>query len=227
MAHGADVNSMKKNLTPIMLAIRNTKYSMTKLLLGVGADISIQCKTPPALHCAVYFKNSALVSLLLENGCNIDLIDSNNETPLHIAVKWAHESMVELLVTHKANIDAKDKNNYTPLHHAILIGHYAITSFLIQHGVNIEAKSKPDLKTPLFFACEKGREEIVSLLIENGADTTVVDKDGKTLLEVATKNNFYQISTMLGANTTEEDIIKTENSEDNDDDDMPNVEQDF
>jgi ankyrin repeat protein len=48
---------------------------------------------------------------------------------------------------------------------------------------------KNDGWTPLHHAIQFERENIVSILLENGADPTITNKDGKTPLQIAQDHN--------------------------------------
>ena len=53
--------------------------------------------------------------------------------------------------------------------------------------------------TPLMYASARGNAQMVELLIRNGADVTIMSKDGDTALELALKMGSTEVA----------DIIKT------------------
>jgi ankyrin repeat protein len=57
-----------------------------------------------------------LVEHLLDMGANVNVSDSQDETPLHYASRLALCDIVEMLITRKADVNAKDKGGVTPLH---------------------------------------------------------------------------------------------------------------
>ena len=52
--------------------------------------------------------------------------------------------------------------------------------------------------TALMRVCYAGFDELVSLLVKNGADVTIKDKDGRTALDYyLVKNNNEEIAALL------------------------------
>ena len=49
-------------------------------------------------------------------------------------------------------------------------GHASIVSRLIEHGANIEAQSERTKDTALSLACSGGRQDVVEVLLKNGAN---------------------------------------------------------
>ena len=47
-------------------------------------------------------------------------------------------------------------------------------------------------KTPLHLACEKGYQDMVELLIQNGSDVKAIDKDGENALSLACTHGRYK-----------------------------------
>jgi molybdopterin converting factor small subunit len=59
---------------------------------------------------------------------------------------------------------------------------------LLKKGANVNAKSSYG-STPLHWASYNGHESTVSFLLENGADPTITNNDGKTPVQVAQEKN--------------------------------------
>jgi ankyrin repeat protein len=51
--------------------------------------------------------------------------------------------------------------------------------------------------TPLFYAVRSNQIEVVKVLLENGADPTVKDTDGNTIMDIAIKKNHMELFTLL------------------------------
>lgn len=55
--------------------------------------------------------------------------------------------------------------------------------------------------TPLFYAVRANQIEVVKVLLENGADLFVCDKDGITILDLAMKKEYGELHTLLKIET--------------------------
>ena len=55
-------------------------------------------------------------------------------------------------------------------HSLATAGHASIVSRLIEHGANIEAQSERTKDTALSLACSGGRQDVVEVLLKNGAN---------------------------------------------------------
>ncbi len=55
--------------------------------------------------------------------------------------------------------------------------------------------------TPLFYAVRSNQIEVVKVLLENGADPTISDKDGLTILDIAIKKECVELITLLKIET--------------------------
>lgn len=128
--------------------------------------------------------NLAILTWLLEHGADPNVRDRSRQTPLSHAAGCAGASAIELLFLHGARID----NN--SLHKAIRRrrGHgsqsqkISILRCLLGHGADINAQEdrieRPYMSqvrltykdiTPLHEAMERGDQEVIQFLLENGA----------------------------------------------------------
>ncbi|RYO91954.1 hypothetical protein DL762_001892 [Monosporascus cannonballus] len=136
---------------------------------------------------------------------NLDIRNSDGETPLWQAADKGDEGMVQLLLARGADSEVRDNYHFqTPLWCSIENGNASILSLLLAHGADVEARNyeyrpasdwKPAdehkyvgtderWRTPLYRAAELGNETIVRLLIENGANTQA-EVNGDTALKRA------------------------------------------
>jgi ankyrin repeat protein len=101
------------------------------------------------------------------------LIRSTNslgETVLHYLAVEGRAEAVELLLKRGAVVDTRDFSNATPLHHAAQLGYVDLVRLLLFHEADVKAVDH-NQETALHFAARsKGAAEIVSLLLQAGAD---------------------------------------------------------
>jgi ankyrin repeat protein len=76
-------------------------------------------------------------------------------------------------------LDSKSPCGSTPLHFACLSDNLKAAKLFVFCGAPINIKNHNG-ETPLHFACRLGSVKLINLLLNNGADPTVVD-NGKSL----------------------------------------------
>lgn len=76
------------------------------------------------------------------------------------------------------------------IHVASYKGHVSVLKLLLQAGAN---KNKIGMlhQTPLLWATNLGRTDVVRALLDVGADKAVKDSRGKTALDIARENKLY------------------------------------
>lgn len=182
------------------------------LLLSLSSGIALGMAQPePALFedfmQAIQDNNLGEVKKLIERKA-VDVNESfaDGQTPLMYAALSDREAIFEYLLKKGANPHATDNSGQTVL--MMAVGNKKIVESLIKRGVDINARDEEG-RTALRSAILAGKPEIVKLLLEHGADATIVTKDGATLLDLAVglkeffsnsptqKRNYLRIINML------------------------------
>ncbi|CAH8451148.1 unnamed protein product [Schistosoma haematobium] len=128
----------------------------------------------------------ALVKCLLENGVNVNLIDTSGRksTPLHFAAGYGRRDVVSLLLDHNADVSARDEGGLIPLHNACSFGHVDVVHLLLSAGSDPNAEDCWNY-TPLHEAAIKGKVEVCILLLQAKANPHARNLDGKTPVDLA------------------------------------------
>lgn len=113
-----------------------------------------------ALECAVDGGNISIMKLMIDNGANIHVDD---DWLLCEAAARHHYHIVTFLVEEGADIHTGDD---FPLFQAVYFGCEDVVRFLIERGANIHARGERALN----IATENGHESIVKYLVEKGAN---------------------------------------------------------
>jgi ankyrin repeat protein len=201
---------------------------MVELLLSQGADINIKNdKGWAPLHFAIFFKQPAIVKLLLdknvdieekvqgvppligavenpeianiliEKGADIKARDGQGWTALFYAVDKGRLDMVKLFLDKGADIHTKSNNGDSLLVHAIDSNQPDIVEFLLQNGLDINERHNIVGTTPLMAAAVMNREKIAAILINKGANITAQLQNGDTALALAIQKGHKNIVKLL------------------------------
>ena len=152
-----------------------------------------------ALHMAVDERTvyPLCVQALLDIGAALDARDVHGRIPLHIASMRGHHRLIKLLAPSPEFFHFKDNNGCTPLYYACKNSRLVcIRRFIFQAPdviCDLMKVANNDGTTPLSVrtdrggtilhaACEKGNINLVTELLEAGADPNVTDKFGFTPL---------------------------------------------
>ena len=83
------------------------------------------------LHHACFYNFMALITLLLNNGADIDIKSAEGDlTPIHFAASAGHKEVAEVLIRKGCNPCAVDINGETPADHARKGGHVELAAML-------------------------------------------------------------------------------------------------
>ncbi|BAS86480.1 Os03g0758400, partial [Oryza sativa Japonica Group] len=65
--------------------------------------------TAPPIHTAASSGKAEIISILLDQGANVDLTTDAGRTALHYAASKGRLNIAETLIAHSANVNKKDK----------------------------------------------------------------------------------------------------------------------
>ncbi|KAF4523418.1 hypothetical protein B566_EDAN007890, partial [Ephemera danica] len=159
-----------------------------------------------ALHLASKDGHVHVVTELLRRGATVDAATKKGNTALHIA---SLEDVVKILVQHEASVNVQSQNGFTPLYMAAQENHDNVDGFTplavaMQQGhdkvvavlLENDTRGKHNI-TPLHVAAKWGKTNMVSLLIEKGANIEAKTRDGLTPLHCAARSGHEQVVDML------------------------------
>ncbi|XP_059045315.1 ankyrin repeat domain-containing protein 27-like [Achroia grisella] len=142
------------------------------------------------LHIACIHGKATIVESLVDMGSNINATDVNDCTPLHYASSRGHQNALLLLLHSGANINQTNIDKNTPLHLSVNNGHMNCVKALIYFAEHSRKKViincvNESGNTPLHLASKWGYEGIARLLIENGAEPSLQNRNHKTAFDYA------------------------------------------
>lgn len=205
MEAGAAVNTISgyNDRTPLHIAVENYEgdaedgCDILRALLGASANTTVLDKhgdTPLSLAMAAQPDHVEIVDTLLKGGASANLVDGNGTPPLHFAISTGCENPATSLLLADADVNTLDAEGNCPLAIAVLSSESSIPELLLAAGADPNIRHRNG-STPLHYAVggtmtmrdggatrtdEGGLfEEIVSLLLNAGADAAAVNGDGQ------------------------------------------------
>ncbi|XP_034549269.1 unconventional myosin-XVI isoform X3 [Notolabrus celidotus] len=196
-------------------------------LLKEGADPNIHTASGGSLlHLCARHDNVFAAELLIERGLNVNLQDEDLWTALHVACVCDHADMVLLLLLAGVNVLLQDVNGNIPLDYATegTETSYILRKHLEENGVDVSSMHTMKMQrsntmlsdvrqlvttggslnqpndegvTLLHIACASGYREVVSVLMDSGADPHPADNNFWTPLHLAAKYGQTSIVSQL------------------------------
>ena len=181
--HKASVNAQTNyGETPIHMAITKGRKNILKILLEKGSGVNLY----NCLFVSITSKNIEIVKMILDAGIRDVHLNGLawKPPPLLMALKEKQMEIAKLLIEKGARVDVFD---------AILMGNQDndqldMIQMLILRGADVTKRHQYWNITPLFYAMDHNLDDIVKLLISHGADTSMKDFDGNSLLHLAVKD---------------------------------------
>lgn len=131
---------------------------------------------------ACLYGNLETVTILIENGADVNYRDNPGFTGLIYACRNGHIDIAKTLIENEADINHEDFNGNTAFIIACNNGHSKIIKILIENGANINHENKFG-NTGLFLACKNGHIDIVKLLIKKGTNINHKNNNNETAFE--------------------------------------------
>lgn len=131
---------------------------------------------------------------IVKAGGNINVRDAQGNTLLHWAIRHDRTDAVKFLLKDmKANTHARNDSGITPLHCAAC-GEFQILQIIVGNlsgGIDVRNDTGA---TPLCWAAGSNFNEAkVKLLLKNGANPTIADNNGWTVLHYAARSGSYEL----------------------------------
>jgi uncharacterized protein len=183
---GADVDEQDaERFTPLEVAINGGHPIIAALLINKNADLRRTRDGFSYLHAAAAAGDIESMSLLLGNPSTQDLINLQDKNglgrvPLHWSSQVGNLEICELLLKNNASLYICDDEGFFPLHIAASEGHISIIELILSHGGNVDLPCPAwENGTCLHNACAWGRDDIVSFLLDQGAEPHLADSQGR------------------------------------------------
>jgi cytohesin len=175
--------------TPLQYAAELGNRQVAFQLIAAGAHID---GVGPTGRTPLYyaFGHLDLLQMLLDEGANVNVRDTDGTSPLDEAVWFDLLDVAAILLAHGADLNAPEpETGATPINEAAYKGHARLVRYLLQFHPNLEVADKKGY-TPLDNAIRMGKEDSAVLLLEVQRPThlvkaleTAIKKDEGSVVE--------------------------------------------
>ena len=161
-----------------------------------------------ALMLAVKRHDDSAVSMLLTNGANPDMPDSDGFTPLMVACKSGNNALVSQLLNKGAEPNVSSPNHQSALDIACYDANYNMMDLLLEHNADPYFQDN----NPLMIVLNKKDATGLQILLNSkyGIDPNLILPSGQTLLHFAAENNWVEVISQLLANGANCDVCGNE-----------------
>ncbi len=233
LAGGADINQVVNGELAISCALKNRHWDIAKFLLNRKCDMTKrqQWEVTP-LHVAAASETPVeLLTKMLKLGADINATDNCGETPLCHAATAGNLEIVDWLLDHGADVTHGREDSATPVYCALRRHHVELASHLIDRGgkatlhqavqCNHLARARQKLnsgadanhekdphrmESPLEMAIWLDSTDMVTLLLEFGADPNQQDMSGNASLHEAVLKGSAKMVKLLLAHGADPDL---------------------
>lgn len=171
----------------------------------------------------------------LDHGADVDTWQRDgNAAAIHLATNlnnvWEDPEitshgyqMTQELLSRDVDVNVSTEEGFTPLLLAAYSGDVNLVVAILAYGegetdeqshryVDLNAITRQMRYSALHLAALRGHEEIVILLMDEGADYTIRNLDGKTAADIAAENGYLDLEEILrkDQNILEEDLLLEE-----------------
>ncbi len=179
-----------------VLAVKFNDASTVHDLLRQGMDVNSINGTrgETVLMIALREKSLKVFELLLKHpDIKLETHAINGDTALMIASFLGDLSAVNQLISAGARLN---QPGWTALHYASAAGHVELMNLLLKKGGFINAQS-PNKTTPLMMAVSSGKKKAVQVLLDSGADTSLINEMGLSVLDFSIQLEQKEIESLL------------------------------
>lgn len=182
-----DVTVMAENTyQPVHCAAISGRVDALKFLVTRGVSLdSVAGENWTPVHCACQNGHLDTVAYLDTMGCNMLALDSVGWSPLHVAIASGCSTIVSYYLDRGCDIgsvagctEVFDFVGMTAIHLACLSNSVNIVALLLSRDICLLDQSDDRGLSPLHYASAAGAIEVVSYLLEAGADMYAVESSG-------------------------------------------------
>ena len=156
---------------------------------------------------SIYSNNIKNLKEYLEKG-DVNITNERGMSLLHSAIVFNNIEAFNLLLENFIDINIKDNHGDTPAHYCVINNRLGFIKTLIKRGADLTIKNN-DGQSVLYKACSLGRENMVSLFLENQKfDLYQQDNKEETIFMALVRSRNLDLLNQVKADET---IVNTAN----------------
>ena len=152
---------------------------------------------------------AVFVEKLLNLGASPETVCSGGDCVLLVAVVARKHFVMHVLLDHHAPADSVNQTGHSALQVAALTDQPLMVEALLKRGASVNFRSDPGSNTALELAAHEGFADVMTILLDYGANVDAANSGGITALHQAAKaGNVDAVCVLVdsGANTNMEDL---------------------
>lgn len=190
-----------ENITLLHWAAINNRLDIARYYISMGAVVDVLggdlMATP--MHWAIREGHLPMVVLLMQYGADPNVRDAEGCAAIHVAVQCNHTNIVAYLIAKGVDPDLYDANGKTPLMWATwrTFGIDPTRTLLSMHA-SVNLQDRTQRNSPLHYACMSQNSNVLSALVNSGADLETKNERGETPLDIARqKKNVWMTNRIM------------------------------
>ena len=181
LEQNSSLASVRSNdgMSTVLFSLYINKPEITELLLNYQPELDLY-------DLSALGRAGQISALLTTSPKSVHEYSGDGFVALHVASYFGHANVVKLLLDNGADVDkiAMNGSELTALQRAVACMHTDVVRVLLDYNPDVNVRMLGGF-TPLMSAAAMGAKEIISLLLEKGADKKLISDDGRTASEFA------------------------------------------
>ena len=191
-------------MTPLHYAAQMSELETVRLLLAAGAVVDVpDTRSLSPVMLAALTNRRNVVGLLIDHGASVQqthpMFGTLIDLAFHAECQRGWSGLTEFLTSRGLAFDPDFVGVFgsNRAHLAVIFNNERMMQYLLDRGATVDIVRANDGRTPLADAADRGRTDIVKLLLAHGADMNTLDKAGNTPLVMPIKNGHSEIVRLL------------------------------
>jgi len=194
------VHAQSRDLRILDAVKRRDERALTALLKAKADVNAAQADGATALAWAVHLGERGMAEALLAAGARVDTADEYGETPVTLAAANGDAALLRRLLAAGGSATAARWNGEAPVMIAAGAGSLEAIKELVPRGADVNVAEPRGGQTALMWAAAEGHHDVVSGLVELGANVNAASRTGFTpLVFAAVKGDVASIKALLRA----------------------------